>query len=39
MGRTRLGRNEMSRVLDEHLDDFDELADHVERWLTERRDQ
>ena len=38
-GTTRLGRRQMVRVLNEHLDDFDELADHVERWLAERRPQ
>lgn len=38
-GRARLGRKEMARVLAEHLDDFDELADHVERWRTDRRPQ
>ena len=38
-GATRLNRKEMVRVLDEHLDDFDELAAHVERWLAARRPQ
>ena len=38
-GKTRLGRRQMARVLDEHLDNFDELAEHVERWLAERRPQ
>ncbi len=33
-GASRLGRREMARVLAEHLDDFDELASHVERWLA-----
>ena len=36
-GRIRLGRRQMAKLLDEHLHDFDELADHVERWLAARR--
>ena len=38
-GSARLGRGQMARLLEEHLDDFDELADRVERWLAERRPQ
>ena len=38
-GAIRLSRKQMAAMLDEHLDDFDELADHVERWLAERRAQ
>jgi len=36
-GTTRLGRQHMARLLSEHLDDFDDLASHVERWLAQRR--
>ena len=36
-GRTGLNRKQMSRLLSEHLDDFDALAQHVERWLAHRR--
>jgi uncharacterized protein YutE (UPF0331/DUF86 family) len=36
-GRTGLNRKQMSRLLSEHLDDFDVLAQHVERWLAHRR--
>ena len=38
-GTKRLGASEMLRVLSEHLDDLDALADHVERWIAGRRDQ
>ena len=38
-GRTRLGRKQMTRMLAEHLDDFDELAGYIERWIDERRAQ
>lgn len=38
-GMIRLGRSQMTAVLGEHLDDFDELASHVERWLAQRRGQ
>lgn len=38
-GRARLDRKEMASLLSEHLDDFDELAEHVERWLASRVDQ
>lgn len=38
-GGARLGRRQMASLLDEHLDDFDELTDRVERWLAERRPQ
>lgn len=35
--RTRLSRKQMVQMMGELLDDFDALADHVERWLTARR--
>ena len=38
-GTKKLDAREMVRVLSEHLDDLDALADHVERWLTARRGQ
>ena len=37
-GTKKLGAEEMVRVLSEHLDDFDALADHAERWVA-RHDQ
>ena len=36
-GRTGLNRKQMSRLLSEHLDDFDALAQHVERWVARSR--
>ena len=38
-GAIRLSRKQMAAMLDEQLDDLDELAEHVERWLAERRPQ
>jgi uncharacterized protein YutE (UPF0331/DUF86 family) len=38
-GRSRLSRARMSRILADHLDDFNALADHIERWLDQRRSQ
>ena len=38
-GTKKLAVREMVRVLSEHLDDLDALADHVERWLTARGGQ
>lgn len=35
-GRIRLGRRQMTRMLDDHLDHLDALAGHVEQWLAER---
>ena len=38
-GKTRLDRRQIARLLSERLDDFDELADHIERWLAQHAGQ
>jgi len=38
-GTKKLGAGEMVRMLSEHLDDFDALADHAERWVAGQHDQ